>query len=342
MATTNRSRTDSSEPRFPLEVVGVWGLFAVVAVEILVTYSRLPPEGLYHVSGAGLTGGASRVLVFANWPLALVSIPILAVLAWRLRSGGATIVALAGVVLSAAVFWPGMVKESDLDAKPANAIAGIGVLVALALTVFAARRLARPEWPSRQPGDVLRCVLAVAAVALSVPWIAADNGLSFDGVPVLGVLYQTGELRSQPPYLPDVAARPVRNPVPGAAPTPDDVVLHPAVHHGHHHGMDGALLVFGVLLLSRLVPSFAGWRRAALGAYLALMLCYGAGEIANDAWLEQIVKRGWTNWTIPNVTTPKVTIAWEVIVLAAAVIWAFGLWGSHRRPRSVRREPEVA
>ena len=65
--------------------------------------------------------------------------------------------------------------------------------------------------------------LAVAAVVLvvSVPWIAAESGVSFAGVPVLGTLYQTTEPRTQP-----------------GDPTP-----HPAVHHGHHHGMDGALLI---------------------------------------------------------------------------------------------------
>jgi hypothetical protein len=34
----------------------VWALFAVVSLEIIVTYSRLPPRELYHVSGTGLTG----------------------------------------------------------------------------------------------------------------------------------------------------------------------------------------------------------------------------------------------------------------------------------------------
>jgi len=29
-----------------------------------------------------------------------------------------------------------------------------------------------------------------------------------------------------------------------------------------------------------------------LGAYLALMLCYGAGNVANDFWLEHVLKRG--------------------------------------------------
>ena len=51
------------------------------------------------------------------------------------------------------------------------------------------------------------------------------------------------------------------------------------------------------------------------------MLCYAAGNIANDFWLEQVVKRGWTLWEVPDVTTPKASAAWAVIVVAAAVLW---------------------
>ena len=340
VATNPHPRSEEGRASFPLEVAAVWALAGAVAIALLVTYARLPPEQLYHVSGSGLAGGASRVLVFANWPLALLSIPMLAVLANRLASRETTIVAIAGIALCAAVFWPGMVKESDLDAKPANAVAGLGVLVALALSVVAARRLVRPDRPSRQPGDGLRAVLAILALTLSLPWMAADVGVSFDGVPVLGTLYQTGELRSQPPYLADVHSRPVLNPIPYTVPAPDDVTLHPAVHHGHHHGMDGALLVLSALLLSRLVPSLNGWRRASLGAYLAVLFCYGAGNLANDYWLEQVVKRGWTEWSIPNVTTPKPSVAWAVIVVSAGAMWAIDLWRS-RGGSSLRRESEV-
>jgi hypothetical protein len=69
--------------------------------------------------------------------------------------------------------------------------------------------------------------------------------------------------------------------------------------------------------------------RSLLRAYLALMLCYGAGNIANDAWIEQVVKRGWTGWEIPDVTQPKASVAWAIIAAAAAVLWAL----SGRRAR---------
>jgi hypothetical protein len=307
--TDDRSRSEVKFAPLPLDVAAVWALFAVVAVEILVTYSRLPARDLYHVSGSGLTGGASRTLVFLNFPLALVAIPILALLSQRLASPSLRVVAVIGIVLSAAVFWPGTVKESDLDARPVNAVAALGVLIAVSLTIVAAGRFARPVRPVRQPGDWLRVVVAAAALALAVPWMGADLGLSFDGVPVLGTLYQTGELRTQPGVT----------------------ALHPAVHHGHHHGMDGVLLVLSALMLSRLLSSVPRGRlRGLLGAYLALVLCYGAGNVANDFWLEQVVKRGWTKWEIPDVTTPKASMAWGVIVLSAAALWGASVWRARR------------
>jgi hypothetical protein len=52
------------------------------------------------------------------------------------------------------------------------------------------------------------------------------------------------------------------------------------------------------------------------------MLCYGAGNIANDVWFEQVVKRDWAHSQIPDVTTPKASVAWDVIILAAAAPWA--------------------
>jgi hypothetical protein len=290
-----------------VEIVAAWVLLVFVAIEILVTYSRLPARQLYHVSGSGLEGGASRVLLFGNFPAALIAIPVLMLLAERLR-GWPAAVAVVGIGLAAAVFWPGVVAQGDLDARPVNAIAALGVGTALGLGVFA--------WSTGgltrlgpQIGDRLRAAVAIVVLVVAVPWLLADLGLSLNGVPVLGMLYQTGELRSQPGV----------------------VGLHPAVHHGHHHGMDGALLVLSALLLSRLLPRVRiAWVRGLVGAYLALMLCYGLGNIANDFWLEQVVKRGWTGWEIPDVTTPKASLAWAAIVVAAALLWRLGFERSRR------------
>ena len=84
-----------------------------------------------------------------------------------------------------------------------------------------------------------------------------------------------------------------------------------------------------------LVPAIrARFLRGLLGAYLALMACYGAGNIANDFWLEQVVKRGWTLWEIPDVTTPKASTAWAIVVIAAIVLWVAFVLPLVREPRS--------
>jgi hypothetical protein len=296
--------------RLPLELVAVWLLFAAVAVEIGIAYARLDADELYNVSGSGPEGGASRVLVLLNYPLALVAIGMLLLLIDRLDRRGARWLALAGIALSAAVFWPKVVDPGDLDARPVNAIAACGVAVAVVVTVLAwrwgglERSLDRTEWP-------LRGALAAVALALALPWAAAESGASFSGVPVLGTLFQTDELRTQP-----------------GDPTP-----HPAVHHGHHHGMDGVLLVWSALLLLPLAGRIAarGLRLGATG-YLTLMLCYGVALIANDAWLEQIVKRGWTDREIPNPTEPSVSAIWGLILVAAAALAAAILHRARARP----------
>jgi hypothetical protein len=306
----NSRASEERETGFPPEVAIVWAMFVVATVVVFVTYSRLPPEDLYNVSGSGVSGGASRALVYLNYPVALAAIAILGVLSQRLPRRYAGVVAM-GVVLCAAVFWPGIVDQGDLDARPANAIAALGVLVAAALTAVAAWRFGPTERRGRLPGDPARLALAGVVFLLALPWIAAENGVSFDGAPALGTIYQTGELRSQP----------------------HAAELHPAVHHGDHHGMSGALLVLAALLLSRVLPSIDRRRpRALLGAYLALMLCYGLGNIANDFWLEQVTKRGWTDRQVPDLTVPKPTLAWGIVVLSAAAIWCVSAWRA-TRPR---------
>jgi hypothetical protein len=163
----------------------------------------------------------------------------------------------------------------------------------------------------------VRAALAIVLLVAALPWLAADLGLYSNGVPLLGRLFQSGQFLPERPGLPNFA---------------------PAVHHGHHHGMDGVLLVLTALLLSRRLA-----RRAALAAYLSLMFCYGVANFANDFWIEQVVKRGWTSWEIPNVTEPRVSIAWSLIVIAAVGLWA--LWvrlvdWSGDEESSLRTEPD--
>jgi hypothetical protein len=300
----------------PVEVALVWGLFAVVSAEVLTTYSRIPSRELYHVSGSGLEGGLSRALVFANFPVALVALAVLGVVYTRLPGRSYRAVAILAAVLSAGVFWPGVVSQTDLDAKPVNAVAGIGVLLTLALTGVVARNggVSKTSWHT---ADWLRAALAIALLVAALPWLAADLGLYSNGVPLLGKLFQSGQFLPERPGLPSFA---------------------PAVHHGHHHGMDGVLLVLTVLLLSRRLR-----RQAVLAAYLSLMFCYGVANFANDFWIEQVVKRGWTSWEIPNVTEPRVSIAWSLIVIAAVGLWAMWVrlvdWSGDEES-SLRPEPD--
>jgi hypothetical protein len=69
------------------------------------------------------------------------------------------------------------------------------------------------------------------------------------------------------------------------------------------------------------------------------MFCYGIGDIANDWWLEQVVKRGWTLWEVPDVTTPKASVAWGLIVAAAALLWILLVLPTLRSPRSGQTRP---
>jgi hypothetical protein len=69
------------------------------------------------------------------------------------------------------------------------------------------------------------------------------------------------------------------------------------------------------------------------------MLVYGLTNQVEDLWIEQIVKRGWTSWQIPNVLHPSLSAAWAAMVAAAIVIYALFL-----RPgeRLGRYRPEVS
>ena len=97
---------------------------------------------------------------------------------------------------------------------------------------------------------------------------------------------------------------------------------HAAVHLGEHHGGVGLQIVVAALLLSRELPRLrAGWRRTALAAYLAGLIAYGLGNIANDAWGEQVVKRGWTSWELPSVVRPSLNWLWLLVLVVGAAIY---------------------
>jgi hypothetical protein len=253
----------------------IWAAYGIVAAAMLVTYSRVDPTELYHVSGSGLRAGLSRILVYANFPVALVAAPLGVLAAGRTGGARARGLAAVAVVLCAVVAVPGVVDQGNLDARWINVVPAAGVALALALELRAP--------PARtRAGPWLLAALAALAL-LSLPWLAAELGFHQGfGVYLAGRRWHGG----------------------------------PAVHLGHHHGLDGAMLAATGLLLLRLS------RALVLRAYAALMVAYGLVNMTQDAWTEQVVKRGWSSHQIPSALHPAANGAWLAIVVLAVAIWA--------------------
>jgi len=271
------------------EPVGVWALGALVLLAIFVTYARLAPEETYHVSRDGIAGGLSRVVVELNFPIALVAIGITLVALSALRpsawwAGGPAI------ALCAVTAWPGIVDQDNLDARWVNAVPATGVAIAVCLTAVAARRAGARLAP-RLRLDRVRIVVAVVVVLVSIPWIAAILGF----------------------YLPEGIFIMDR---PGLEPDGSTIA---AVHLGQHHGFMGSLIVVSALLLSR--PRMPPGRLAtATRLYVSLAFAYGAVNMTQDAWNEQLVKRGWLDWRIPSALQPEPAPIWLVTLTLAALV----------------------
>jgi len=282
----------------------VWLLFLLTAIAVFETYWRLRASELWKVHNTGFIGGAGRTYVFLSFSAALAAIGILPIVVDRLEDRRADLAGLVALVLCATVALPGVQTESHLDPKWSNLPAVLGVALTLLLTVWASRS-GRREFPRTSArGDAARLLVGGLSFFFAAPYIAAELGFFLDGVPVLGSIFLTGAIR----------------PEPGAG------YSHAAVHHGHHHGMDGFLLTATALLLSRLVGSI---RRPVLrtltAVYLALLLVYGLTNQVQDLWTEQIVKRGWTGWEIPNVLHPSLSAAWAAMIACGLVIYALPL-----------------
>lgn len=293
------------------EAFAVWALCALLALAVLATYARLPAEELYNTSVEGVPGGFGRALVVVNFPLALVAVGILGLVADRGRSRTVDLLALLAVALSLVVVVPGVVDQSDLDAKWVNAVPALGVALALGLTIAVARRRGIGGWRERVPGDWLRLALASVVAVISVPWLFAELGLYADDVPGLGSLVYAQEVTPEPgqPQL-------------------------RAVHLGHHHGTDGALLALVALALSRQLGRIERPRlRLATTAYLSLMLAYGLWNAVQDFWLEQLVKRGTVSVEIPSALRPSLSLAWLVLLAGAVAVYAVLV----RRPAAEHR-----
>ena len=302
------SSDDERPSRTPQgEALAVWALWGLVLLAILVTYSRLSPEETYNVSREGVVGGLSRLVVELNFPIALVAIGITLVALSALPAAawwaGGTAIALCAVTAV-----PGVVDQNDLDARWVNAVPAAGVAAALGLTVVAARRAGRGVAPPLSL-DRARIALAIVTLVISIPWIAAILGF----------------------FLPEWIFIMER---PGVE---ADGTTIAAVHLGQHHGFMGALMLVGALLLSR--PRVSAGRLAwATRLALSLTFAYGAVNMTQDAWNEQLWKRGTVDWRIPSALEPRPEPIW-LVILALAALTALAL---HRESRTSTRRRERA
>jgi hypothetical protein len=286
------------------EAFVVWGLVGLVALAVCVTYARIPATELYHTSVEGLEGGLGRAVVVLNFPIALIAVGVLGLVADRADAPGTDVAGAISVALCAVVAVPGVVEQSDLDAKWVNAIPASGVALAFALTVLTAMRYGVGE-NGRVPGDAVRLVLLAVLAIVAAPWIAAELGFYLDDVPGLGFV-MAGDV------VPEPGAPSLR-----------------AVHLGQHHGLDGAVVAASGLLLSRQLGRMRRPRlRVAAGAYFALMLVYGFANVLQDFWLEQLAKRGTVDVSIPTMIQPAASAAWLAILAAAAGVYALLAWTS--------------
>lgn len=219
----------------------MWSVIALLLAAIFATYWRLPAADLYSTSVEGVRGGAGRALVQTNFPsVSLVAIALVLIAASVLPAR-AWWMAAPAIALCLVTAWPGQVKQSDLDARAVNVVPALGVALALVLTVWATRSAGAGLAP-RLPGDRARMVAAVVIVLVSLPWVAAELGF-FMGNSVF------------------LTSRIV---------TEGDETL-PAVHLGHHHGLDGTVLMLFALLLSRVRPPDVRSASVVL-AYMSLMV----------------------------------------------------------------------
>jgi hypothetical protein len=284
-----------------------WAPFLITVIAIVITYSRLPVESFYHVSVDGLAGGLGRALVHLNFPVSIAAIALLGVAVLRIRQSGRvttpaasrrlTIIAGIGTLLCLVTGVPGVVDNGDLDAKPINIVPAIGILIALGLSVVSLRlpfRYQRIPWTTRDRVSV--GIIAVLFLA-ALPWMLADWGVYIGDIPLLDRIFMSKQI-------------------------PNGETLR-AVHLGHHHSLDGFYFMVAALLLGRVLRQDLTSRLASiLRGYLGLMFANGFLNMAEDFWLEQVVKRGWTSQELPHFLLPALSVGWALIIAGAIVAWA--------------------
>lgn len=139
---------------------------------------------------------------------------------------------------------------------------------------------------------------------MAIPWLAADLGFSVDQIPLIDRVFITDAVRADP-------GRPT---------------AFSAVHDGHHHGMDGVLLAWSALLLTRTLSGVdTTRRRATLGLYVAGLLVFGFANACQDFWTEQVVKRGVVSWELPRFTKFSTEPKWIALLVITALVYMVAL-----------------
>ena len=308
------------------ELLIVWGIYAAIGIAIFITYARFPASDFYNVSGSGVSGSASRVLVYLNFPVAFAAIALLGFAVSSLihrdtsfsqrgrRSIGFTAVLALLLCLVAAL--PGVVSQSDLDARAVNVIPAIGVVLVVLLTILGIQCGAAFTSIPWGRWDRNGAIAIGVLLFFALPWALADFGFYIGDIPLIGRIFTSKD------FLP--AGETLR-----------------AVHLGDHHGYDGFIFIVVAIILGRklrkIQPSSL---RVALGWYLAFMMVYGLANDLNDIWLEQIVKRGWSTYQIPDMLVPKFRPSWGLVVLGTVA--ARFLLFRGRAPHLERPDPTIA
>src|SRR5436305_6522717 len=149
--------------RVPWEIWAVLALTVLDGIAVIATYARSPAAELYHVHHSGIAAGFGRELVALNFPFALIGIALVG-LAWPRLHGPLRVLGVVAIALCAVVYFA--VDQSNLDAKPLNAVPALGLALAVALVVALGVSDVR-----QVRGDQLRIALAAVLVFFCAPLI---------------------------------------------------------------------------------------------------------------------------------------------------------------------------
>lgn len=292
------------------EPVAIGFGYAVVGASIAITESRLlAPD---RAASAWAVRHRS-ILMFLRHPWLPAMVPLSGLAVARLHDARASygIVALAG---GTSVLSVTMLSRRLSPVQPVDRLAAMLVGCGSGVILRAACQFGVSVVPYPLPGDALRLALGGVVVAAATPWILADLGVYVGDIPGLRTIFLSRHSPLDPGF--------------------------DAVHLGHHHGMDGALLTLTALLASRQLFALpAGPPREMLSLATSGLLIYGLSRWGEDLWNEQVVKRGWTRRKLPIVVRqgrPEGRRVW--LGLCAIAVTGHAIW-SRDRKRSVWATP---